>query len=82
MTEKTRGPPPTYEAAAMEHGALPKRTEALPSAAKPPPRVPFPLDLPVLRELRGKRVILASASPRRKQILSTVFPLQPVPQTS
>lgn len=34
------------------------------------PRAPFPLELPVLSQLRGKRVILASASPRRKQIIS------------
>jgi septum formation protein len=75
MAEQPQGPPPTYEAAAIEHGDLPRRTVPLPSGGKPIPRGPFPLDLPVLNELRGKRVILASASPRRKQILSTVFSL-------
>ncbi|KAH8699025.1 septum formation protein Maf [Talaromyces proteolyticus] len=47
--------PPTYEAA---------------TAAASRPRPPFPLSLPVLQGLRSKRVILASQSPRRKQIMS------------
>ncbi|PUU83153.1 Maf-like protein, partial [Tuber borchii] len=33
---------------------------------------PPPLDLPALNMIRGKRVILASASPRRKQLLSQI----------
>ncbi|KAK0127022.1 hypothetical protein ONS96_006582 [Cadophora gregata f. sp. sojae] len=68
--------PPTYDAAAAEHGATLPSRPAVPASGKPPlPRVPFPLDIPVLNQLRspGKRLILASASPRRKQILSTVF---------
>jgi septum formation protein len=36
------------------------------------PRPPFPLDLPALNMIRGKRVILASASPRRRQLLAQV----------
>jgi hypothetical protein len=68
--EESKVPPPTYEAAAIQHGALAARNG--PSGAKPLPRGPFPLDIPVLNQLRGKRIILASASPRRKQILSTV----------
>jgi predicted house-cleaning NTP pyrophosphatase (Maf/HAM1 superfamily) len=59
-------PPPSYEDAAAQHGALP---------ARPPPgklRAPLPLDIPVLNQLRGKRIILASASPRRKQLLAQV----------
>lgn len=63
---------PTYDAAAAQHGALPMRNGPPSSAAKPLPRGPFPLDIPVLNQLKGKRVILASASPRRKQLLSTV----------
>lgn len=46
-----------------------------PSTAPPKPaqRGPRPpLDLPALNLLRGKRVILASASPRRKQLLAQV----------
>ena len=61
--------PPSYDAAALEHGDLPVRKAP---SGKPLPRGPFPLDVPALNQLRGKRVILASASPRRKQILSTV----------
>ncbi|CZT08493.1 related to septum formation maf [Rhynchosporium agropyri] len=62
--------PSTYDTAAAEHGALPSR----PANGKQLPRGPFPLDIPVLNELRqpGKRLILASASPRRKQILATI----------
>jgi septum formation protein len=59
-------PPPSYEDAAAQHSALPSR---------PPPgklRAPLPLDIPVLNQLRGKRIILASASPRRKQLLAQV----------
>lgn len=36
------------------------------------PRPPFPLDIPVMNALKGKRVILASKSPRRKQLLNSV----------
>ncbi|TVY45966.1 Maf-like protein, partial [Lachnellula subtilissima] len=64
--------PPSYDAAATEHGALPVRDG--PAAGKKPiPRGPFPLDIPVLNQLRGKRIILASQSPSRKQILSKIF---------
>ncbi|KAL3481991.1 Maf-like protein-domain-containing protein [Aspergillus californicus] len=48
--------PPAYESAT----AIPKRT--LP----PPP----PLLLPILADLRTKRVVLASSSPRRRQIIA------------
>ncbi|KFY53349.1 hypothetical protein V496_07680 [Pseudogymnoascus sp. VKM F-4515 (FW-2607)] len=59
-------PPPNYEDAA----AQPPAPAA--SMAKPLPRGPFPLDIPVLIQLRGKRVVLASASPRRKQLLGQI----------
>ena len=36
------------------------------------PRPPFALDIPLLNALKGKRVILASKSPRRKQLLGAV----------
>lgn len=36
------------------------------------PRPPFPLDIPLMNALKGKRVILASKSPRRKQLLNSV----------
>jgi len=61
--------PPSYDGAATQHGALPSRS---PPAARLPPRGPFPLDIPALNLIRGKRVILASASPRRKQLLGQV----------
>ncbi|KUJ24181.1 acetylserotonin methytransferase-like protein-like protein [Mollisia scopiformis] len=72
LGEDQKGTPPTYEAAAAQHGALPTRNGPPPSGAKPLPRGPFPLDIPVLNQLKGKRVILASASPRRKQLLATI----------
>ncbi|KAF8860133.1 acetylserotonin methytransferase-like protein-like protein [Acephala macrosclerotiorum] len=64
--------PPTYDAVAAQHGALPTRNGPPPAGAKPLPRGPFPLDIPVLNQLKGKRIILASASPRRKQLLATI----------
>ncbi|GAA5864753.1 hypothetical protein JCM8547_008298 [Rhodosporidiobolus lusitaniae] len=46
------------------------------------PVLPHALDLPVFRKLRGKNIVLASASPRRSDILHTLG-LQPriVPST-
>ena len=58
-------PPPSYET-----------TESIP--ANPPasktslPRVPLPLDLPFLTSIRGRKIILASASPRRRQLLAQI----------
>jgi len=68
-----KGSSPSYDKAAIQHGEKP----AGPTHQRQPsnrmlPRGPFHLELPVLNELKGKRVILASASPRRKQILSQV----------
>ncbi len=46
------------------------------SAAPPPPGVlrkpPPPLDVPIITHLRSRRVILASASPRRKALLAQI----------
>ncbi|CAI7677451.1 unnamed protein product [Penicillium pancosmium] len=50
-------PPPAYD------------SQTRPSRGAPLPRPP-PLSLPVLNDLRKRRVILASQSPRRKQIIS------------
>ncbi|KAG9248496.1 acetylserotonin methytransferase-like protein-like protein [Calycina marina] len=80
MTEEKKWPrsaqgsPPSYDQAALQQGEVPTRPQhgRQPSSGKVP-RGPFPLELPVLNQLKGKRVILASASPRRKQILSMVF---------
>lgn len=66
-------PPPNYEDAAAQPAA------PAASMAKPVPRGPFPLDIPVLTQLRGKRVVLASASPRRKQLLGQACVSTPYP---
>jgi septum formation protein len=50
-------PPPSYESTTQP---------------KQPPRGPIPLELPALIRLRGQRVILASASPRRRALLAQV----------
>ena len=72
-TEETKGNPPSYDNAAIQHGELPIRpTHQRQPSGRMLPRGPFPLELPVLNNLKGKRVVLASASPRRKQILSQV----------
>jgi len=55
--------PPSYEAAAIS-GQNPPPPRRL---ARPPP-----LELPALLLLKGKRVILASQSPRRKQLLAQI----------
>ncbi|EEP77985.1 hypothetical protein UREG_02834 [Uncinocarpus reesii 1704] len=57
-------PPPSYETAASIPSIGGPNTNPI-SLPRPPP-----LALPVLNQLRSKRVILASASPRRKQIIS------------
>jgi septum formation protein len=56
-----RGPPPSYTPTAK------------PSSAGPPrPGPPPPLDLPALNALRGQRIVLASASPRRRALLAQI----------
>jgi hypothetical protein len=72
-TADSKEAPPAYEDASIQHGAVPVRNGP-PPGSKPMPRSPFPLDIPVLNQLKGQRIILASASPRRRQILSTVLP--------
>lgn len=57
-------PPPSYD------DGVQKQTPA--GGAAPPRRGPLPLNLPALNVIRGKRVILASGSPRRKQLLAQV----------
>ncbi|EJP69662.1 hypothetical protein ACQRIT_002561 [Beauveria bassiana] len=62
-----KDPPPGYEEAS---------TEPKTSARPPPPpglrRGPAPLDIPIIKHLNSKRVILASASPRRKALLQQI----------
>ncbi|KAI1855637.1 hypothetical protein JX265_006040 [Neoarthrinium moseri] len=56
-------PPPDYITAAREHG-IPLRQSA------PIRKGPQPLDVPIIKYLKTHRVILASASPRRKALLA------------
>lgn len=42
------------------------------TAPRPLRKGPLPLELPILQHLKSKRVILASASPRRKALLQQV----------
>lgn len=66
-SETPKGPPPGYDEAAAE-----PNTGGRPA---PPPglrRGPAPLDIPIIKHLNSKRVILASASPRRKALLQQV----------
>jgi septum formation protein len=58
-------PPPSYDATSLNQvSSAPHRIGA--------PRPPPPLDLPALNLLRGRRTILASASPRRRQLLASI----------
>ena len=64
-------PPPDYEQAAAEH------SDALAQRNAPPAvrRGPLPLNIPIIKHLNSSRVILASASPRRKALLQQVLPV-------
>jgi septum formation protein len=58
-------PPPSYESS--------QQTAPATAAPQPPlPRARPPLDMPALNAVRGKRIILASASPRRRQLLAQI----------
>lgn len=63
-------PPPDYDAAVTEHTPLAAGASAPPRSTAS--KAPLPLELPALTLLKGRRVILASASPRRKQLLAQV----------
>lgn len=63
-------PPPSYD-------SVDKQPAPVAGGAPAPPRpgqsrAPLPLELAALTALRGKRVILASGSPRRRQLLAQV----------
>ncbi|KAI7066295.1 hypothetical protein KC365_g19050, partial [Hortaea werneckii] len=63
--------PPSYDDASAPLVPPAEKSNAGPQAPlRRGPGPPRPLDLPALNELRGKRVILASASPRRRQLLA------------
>lgn len=65
--------PPAYDATGGV--AVPTAAPAPPQQRPAGPRAPLPLNLPALNMIRGKRVILASASPRRRQLLAQVSPI-------
>jgi hypothetical protein len=48
------------------------------TAPRPLRKGPLPLELPILQHLKSKRVILASASPRRKALLQQVRRASPL----
>lgn len=58
-------PVPDYIQAARDHGIRLRQSA-------PVKKGPLPFELPIITHLKGKRVILASASPRRKALLAQV----------
>ncbi|CAN9106831.1 Maf-domain-containing protein [Alternaria alternata] len=65
-------PPPSYEDARKSPLPHNRSASGVPLGKRPPPGPPPPLNLPALNELRGSRVVLASASPRRRQLLAQI----------
>jgi septum formation protein len=63
-------PPPSYEDARKSPLPHNRSASGIPLTKRPPPGPPPPLNLPALNHLRGSRVVLASASPRRRQLLA------------
>ncbi|KAH8728362.1 Maf-like protein-domain-containing protein [Phaeosphaeriaceae sp. PMI808] len=63
-------PPPPYEDAPRDSHAHKRSPSGPGGGQRPPPRAPPPLDLASLNLLRRQRVVLASASPRRRQLLA------------
>ncbi|KAI0505618.1 inosine triphosphate pyrophosphatase-like protein [Xylaria bambusicola] len=63
-------PPPAYAPSAKEHG-LPIRQPQQPQQGRRPPPL-APLELPILKYMQTHRVILASASPRRRALLAQI----------
>ncbi|KAI3322960.1 hypothetical protein HD806DRAFT_523179 [Xylariaceae sp. AK1471] len=65
-------PPPAYDAATAKEQNLPIRQpqQPPPQGRRPPPLAT--LDLPILKYMRTHRVILASASPRRRALLAQI----------
>ncbi|GKT64597.1 acetylserotonin methytransferase-like protein [Colletotrichum tofieldiae] len=68
-TKTSSDPPPEY-IKATEHLSRPRAPSV--AAGGPGTRAPLPLNLPIISYLKSKRVILASASPRRRALLAQV----------
>ena len=65
-------PPPPYTDNPSAPNANDRSATGTPGARRPPPGPPPPLNIPTLNTLRRERVVLASASPRRRQLLAQV----------
>lgn len=65
-------PPPSYDDARKSPIPHNRSPSATPGVKRPPPGPPPPLNLPALNELRKSRVVLASASPRRRALLAQI----------
>lgn len=65
-------PPPSYEDVSQPGSGPAGASGPPPSPRGLVPRRTFALDLPALNMVRGKRVILASKSPRRKALLAQI----------
>lgn len=84
-THAPADPPPSYDELRSIPAPINATTaaKAAPDASRSPRRPPgppplLPLDIPALNQLRHQRVVLASASPRRRQLLGIVsLPLLP-----
>ncbi|KAF2661878.1 Maf-domain-containing protein [Lophiostoma macrostomum CBS 122681] len=72
MTTPSEPPPPYEDAARPRSGGPSPRPPLTSPRGPPPPKLPLPLNLPALVALRGKRIVLASASPRRRQLLAQI----------
>lgn len=70
-------PPPSYDSVDKKPAPVSAGAPAPPRTGQP--RQPLPLELAALTELRGKRIILASGSPRRRQLLAQVRHRPPYP---
>ncbi|KAI0427495.1 inosine triphosphate pyrophosphatase-like protein [Xylaria sp. FL1042] len=62
-------PPPAYAPAVKEHGLPVRQPQQPPQQGRRPPPL-APLELPILKYMQTHRVILASASPRRRALLA------------
>ncbi|KAK6413374.1 hypothetical protein LTR95_017863 [Oleoguttula sp. CCFEE 5521] len=65
-------PPPAYEDDHKPTAANGSAAPAQGATGARGPRAPLPLNLPALNMIKGKRIILASASPRRRQLLAQI----------
>ncbi|KAF9729128.1 hypothetical protein PMIN06_000034 [Paraphaeosphaeria minitans] len=79
MASPPADPPPSYDELGNMPTPINPSASATSNAAPEPSRSPrrrpgppplLPLDMPALNQLRHKRVVLASASPRRRHLLS------------